>query len=261
MKGVGAKASAAALHMPLYDVKDSVMRLLLAASLSLLSCLAACSKSTKSSAPEPSPASPPTLTSAAVPTQPASAPSAPEPSPASPSTLTSAAVATPSSAPSGNSDAKPKKQLSGTVTLGDSGVTVTIPEGFVLIEGATENHWEVEGVYEHVGPIPHKGLVAGLMHSPIPVGSRQETIARTCERSPVVASGTLPEGYFFACKRSADFGGTKIETKLVRGRVAAENGRSIECYMEADNPALTKVTEQICRSLKGVSPSRASRRP
>ena len=236
MTGVGAKASAAALHMPLYDVKETVMRLLLAASLSLLSCLAACSKSTKSSAPEPSPASPPTLTSAAVPTQPASAPSA-------------------------KADEKPKKRLSGTVKLGDSGVTVTIPEGFVLIEGATENHWEVEGVYEHVGPIPHKGLVAGLMHSPIPVGSRQETIARTCERSPVVASGTLPEGYFFACKRSADFGGTKIETKLVRGRVAAENGRSIECYMEADNPALTKVTEQICRSLKGVSPSRASRRP
>ena len=59
----------------------------------------------------------------------------------------------------------------------------------------------------------------------------------------------------------ANIGGTKIETKLVRGRVAAENGRSIECYMEADNPALTKVTEQICRSLKGVSPSRASRRP
>ena len=164
-------------------------------------------------------------------------------------------TATPAESPS-----KPaKKWMSGTVTLGDTGLTVTLPAGFEIAESTIEGFWDVEGVYEYVGAIPHRGTVAGLMASFGRPPKTSQAIKDVCgeDRRTLFTSPIGKGGVFVKCSgesKMLSIPGAKIITHKVRGYVPtdapASTSKSIECYYEADNPALIAVTEKVCRSIR-----------
>jgi hypothetical protein len=160
------------------------------------------------------------------------------------------------------SPSKPiKKWMSGTVALGDTGLTVTLPEGFEIAEGSVKGFWDVEGVYEYVGPIPHRGTVAGIMASFSKVPKASSAIKDVCGEDRRSLS-TLPlgkGGLFVKCSGESklmSIPGQKIITHKVRSFVPSDapssTSASIECYYEADNPALIAVTEKVCRSIRSL---------
>jgi hypothetical protein len=154
----------------------------------------------------------------------------------------------------------PKTWRTGTVALGDTGLTVTLPDGFEIAAGSVDGFWDVEGVYEHVGPIPHRGLVAGLMASSFKLPKKGDAIRSACgkdQRSLL----TLPMergGIFVKCHGESELisiPGQKIITHKVRAWVPAASGSrkgSVECYHEADDPKLIAFTEKVCRSIRSA---------
>jgi len=172
-----------------------------------------------------------------------------KPAPAASATVESATLA----APSSSTSSEEAKTLTGTVTLGDSGVTVTVPDGFGITPSKVTGFWNVEGVWEYVGPLPHKGTVASLMSWSGKMSTKQEAIKSLCKGGTAIVLEPIADGGFIvSCKHKMGVMGTKVETETVRAYIPARDGGSIECYYEADKPKLIEVTKKICRSLKAA---------
>ncbi len=59
---------------------------------------------------------------------------------------------------------------------------MTLPDGFEIAENKVEGFWDVEGVYEYVGTIPHRGQIALLMASRMDVPTVSKAIKDECEK-------------------------------------------------------------------------------
>jgi hypothetical protein len=171
------------------------------------------------------------------------------PPPSSTTTTTEAPiVSATASAPA----AAPSRSLGeGVQPLGDSPFTVVVPKGFELVPAKIDGFWDVEGPYEMIGVLPHRGPVAKIFLTRSVSKSASELTQRTCGKKPRgVVQATLPSGGLFVqCKGDAQLLGANVDTSQVHFELAAGSD-GVECLYEADNPALIKYTADVCRSIR-----------
>ena len=116
----------------------------------------------------------------------------------------------------------------------------------------------MEGVYEHLGAIPHSGTVAAIRLWP-GMAKKAEEVLRLCGKERLgLVSEELPGGALFIACHGASVGvsipGTKITTYKVEmnaplANTGSDRYGSVVCAYEADSEAITKRTAEICRSL------------